>query len=81
MTCQQLVQLLIEFVSGELDPRFGDEIRQHLQDCASCEAYVQTYQLVITITRQLPPVPMPDHFVQRLEQILHQIDDFHRPES
>jgi anti-sigma factor RsiW len=80
MNCQKFVEQLLEFVAGELDSRAHDEVHQHMGDCPKCHTYVQTYRLVITISRQLPPVPLPTHFAQRLEQLLKQLDEF-RPQQ
>ena len=75
MTCQQLVELLLDFVSGGLDAAYCHEIRQHMHECPSCEAYVDSYKLTITITRQLPPLPLPTHLAQRLQRLLQDMTE------
>ncbi len=72
MTCQRLAELLLEFMSGELTPEHAAEIQQHLQACPPCVTFVETYQVTITLSRQLPTVPMRPEFARRLEQLLHE---------
>jgi anti-sigma factor RsiW len=73
ITCRELAELLIDFVSGSLPPEHEGRIKKHLHDCPPCEMYVKTYQLTIQLTRQLPCEPMPPALVARLRQALAEI--------
>jgi anti-sigma factor RsiW len=68
--CQRLLELLHDFVSGELAPAELSALQSHLQACPPCEIYVQTYRLTITMTRALPPTEIPSETAQRLLQAL-----------
>jgi anti-sigma factor RsiW len=70
MTCRELTELLIDFVSGELAPEHMEQIREHLAWCPPCVTFVETYQLTIRLTRQLPPVPVPPGLECRLRAAL-----------
>ena len=70
VNCRELAELLIDFVSGECCPELRAEIEQHLKRCPPCVIYVETYRLTITMTRKLPPVPMPPQLADRLRQVL-----------
>jgi anti-sigma factor RsiW len=70
MTCHHLAELLIDYVAGELPPEQCDHIRKHLCECPPCVAYLQTYELTIKLSRQLPPVPLPPKLVDRLRTAL-----------
>jgi anti-sigma factor RsiW len=72
ITCRQLVELLIDFVSGELDEEQREYVEQHLQKCPPCVTYLETYQITIQITRQLPPAPLPPQLVERLRAALEE---------
>jgi anti-sigma factor RsiW len=72
ITCRQLVELLLDFVSGELDEERRKHVELHLQKCPPCVAYLETYQITIQITRQLPPAPLPQEFVERLRAVLEE---------
>lgn len=73
ITCRQLVELLIDYVSGELPPEHQERIQQHLRDCPPCEVYVSTYRLTIQLTRKLPCQPLPTHLAERLREALEAI--------
>jgi anti-sigma factor RsiW len=72
ITCRQLVELLIDYVSGELDDDRRRHIEQHLQRCPPCVTYLETYQITIQITRQLPSAPMPPQLIERLRAVLEE---------
>ena len=73
INCRQLVELLIDYVSGELPPEHHALVQKHLDKCPPCVTYVHTYQLTIRLTRQLPPAPMPDGLCQRLRASLEEM--------
>ena len=73
MTCHELVELLIDFVSDELPPEHRQRLEQHLRCCPPCEAYLASYQTTIRLTRQLPCEPIPPQLEQRLRAVLHEL--------
>jgi anti-sigma factor RsiW len=72
MTCHELVELLIDFVSDELPPEHRQRLEQHLRCCPPCEAYLASYQTTIRLTRQLPCEPIPPQLEQRLRAALQE---------
>jgi anti-sigma factor RsiW len=72
ITCRELAEILLDYCAGELPPEQSDVIRQHLCQCPPCVAYVETYQLTIKLTRQLPPAPVPPQLLERLRAALGQ---------
>jgi predicted anti-sigma-YlaC factor YlaD len=66
MTCRELTELLLDFVSGELTQEDVQRIKDHLKVCPPCVVILNTYRLTIQLTRQLPPQPMPPPCEQRL---------------
>src|SRR5262249_47488050 len=72
MTCRELIELLLDFLSGELAPEELASFRQHLDKCPPCATYVETYQVVIHLTRRLPCTPLPPHVTQRLHAAVQQ---------
>ncbi len=50
-TCQQVIDLLVEYVAGELDPLTTQALQEHFRDCEDCLAFVRTYQTTIRLTR------------------------------
>jgi anti-sigma factor RsiW len=74
MTCRRVVELLIDYVSGELPPEHREVVDRHLHGCPPCVAFVESYQLTIRLTRQLPCEPLPGPLVERLKACLRSID-------
>ena len=72
MTCRKLAEVLLEYVAGELPPEQCDHIRRHLCECPPCVAYLETYELTIKLTRQLPPAPVPPQLLERVRAALEE---------
>jgi anti-sigma factor RsiW len=68
--CSKLPELLFDFVSGELPEDRRALLEEHLRVCPPCFIHVQTYQVTIRLTRQLPQLPLPPAFEQRLREVL-----------
>jgi anti-sigma factor RsiW len=73
MTCRELAELLIDFVAGELPPEHHERVRQHLDRCPPCVTFVETYQITIRLTRQLPRHPLPPELERRLREALAEL--------
>jgi len=65
ISCRELVEFLCDYLSDELSPERRDHVDQHLNHCPSCAAYVESYTIVIQLTRTLPPAPLPPTLAQR----------------
>jgi anti-sigma factor RsiW len=73
ITCRELVELLCDFVCDELSSEQRHMVEQHLCNCPPCVVYLETYQVTIRLTRQLPPAPMPDALIERLRAVLEEV--------
>jgi len=69
-TCREIAELLDDYVTGELSPESSAELERHLDGCASCLAYVESYRKVVALGRELPDEPMPGELVRRLRSLL-----------
>jgi anti-sigma factor RsiW len=81
ITCRELVELLIDFVGGELDEELRRRVEQHLHCCPPCVTYLETYQITIRLTRRLPPAPLPAELKARLRAVLEEGCRQRRPEE
>jgi len=70
ITCEQATALLIEYVTGELDPATTQVLERHLAGCADCVAFLRTYQETIRATRTLGYDDMPRELQDRLCETL-----------
>jgi anti-sigma factor RsiW len=72
LTCRELVELLIDFVDGEMPPEQRKRLEDHICGCTPCDAYVQTYRLTVQVTRRLKlrPPALPPHLAERCRNTL-----------
>jgi anti-sigma factor RsiW len=70
ISCGELVELLGDIVSDELPSARRDHVEQHIRICPSCSALLESYILVIMLTRRLSPARVPDGVFQRLSAAL-----------
>lgn len=73
ITCRELVELLIDFVSDELPAEHRQRIEQHLGNCPPCHAYLESYRITIRLSRQLPASPLPAELAERLRAVLEEL--------
>lgn len=73
ITCRELVEFLLDFVADDLPADQRRRIEQHLCDCPPCHAYVESYQITIRLSRQLPISPLPAELAERLRAALEEI--------
>jgi anti-sigma factor RsiW len=70
ISCREVVELLCDFVEGELSIEYRLLVEQHLCGCQRCVIYVETYRLTIKLSRQLPCPPLPPQVAQRVQALL-----------
>ena len=71
VTCAQATALLLDYVSGTLDPATTLILEGHLARCDDCVACLQTYKASIRATRTLCYDDMPEELQDRLLHTLH----------
>ena len=71
VTCEQATALLLDYITGALDPVTTLVLERHLERCVDCVAFLQTYKETIQATRTLCYEDMPGELQNRLLQTLH----------
>ena len=71
VTCEQATALLLDYVSGTLDPAATLILERHLERCDDCVAFLQTYKETVHATQALRYEDMPGELQNRLLQTLH----------
>ena len=72
LTCEDLQDLLADFVSGDLSTELQTVFELHLCECPHCGDTVAMYQATITLTRTLCVCePLPIAFEAKLRALLN----------
>jgi anti-sigma factor RsiW len=58
--CQELVELLTDYLEGVLDGLVAREVAEHLAACEGCGAYLDQMTAILTSLRALPAEPVPE---------------------
>jgi anti-sigma factor RsiW len=59
MTCQELVELVTDYLEGALPPEDVARFEAHLAACPGCETYLQQMRSTIAVTRASGDVVEP----------------------
>ncbi len=68
LACQEVVELLTDFLEGALDRETGAQIEQHLVLCPDCTEYLRQFRLTIGATGRISETALPDHVEAELLQ-------------
>lgn len=72
MKCEELLQILNEYVDGTVDPGLCKEFEQHLAGCNPCQVVVDNIRKTITLYKNGEPFELPVEFRQRLHTALRE---------
>ena len=53
LTCQELAELVSDYIEGVLAPSLQEGIIEHLNGCADCTAYVEQMRTTIAVTGEI----------------------------
>ena len=70
MDCQRVADLLVDFVTEELDPEIRKRIDAHLLECPDCMAFLNTYRKTIETTRSIVYEEIPQEMQKRVHGFL-----------
>lgn len=72
LQCRDIVELLLEYLDGELDHATAEALEAHLADCQECTAFLNTYRGTVRMTRRLREEILPAALRERLLTFLRQ---------
>jgi anti-sigma factor RsiW len=72
MKCEELLNLLNEYVDGTADPAICAEFEQHLAGCNPCQVVIDNIRKTITLYREGQPYELPLAFRDRLHRVLRE---------
>jgi anti-sigma factor RsiW len=70
LTCQEVVNLLVEYLDGTLDVQTTRELERHLDGCVSCHNFIKTYKTTAAWVKEVTYEEIPDEFKDRLASFL-----------
>ena len=70
MDCRRVTTLIIEYLSGALDPKATLTWGAHLLDCNNCVALLDTYRKTIEVIRSLSPREISPEARSRIQRSL-----------
>jgi anti-sigma factor RsiW len=79
--CQECVDLLVDYLEGELAVERARALDIHLEMCPSCVSFVRTYKGTVDVARTLPLDEIPPELTQRLLEFLRREKDGTLPRS
>ena len=70
MMCQELVEVLTEYLDGAQSPHDRARLEAHLGICDDCRAYVTEFEATIAITRgTAAPAPLSGSLRAELQRV------------
>jgi hypothetical protein len=70
LTCQQVTDTILDYLTGDMRPEISKLFANHLQGCADCLAFFNTYNSTVRVTRSLTYDDIPDEMRTRIRQFL-----------
>jgi anti-sigma factor RsiW len=59
LSCQELVELVTDYLEGALSPEDHARFEAHVADCDNCTAYLEQMRMTIRVTGRLTPEAVP----------------------
>lgn len=70
LTCQQVTDAIIDYLTGDMQPETTALFDHHLQGCPDCSAFFNTYNSTVRVTRSLSYDEVPEEVSRRVQQFL-----------
>jgi anti-sigma factor RsiW len=72
LTCQHVTDVLVEYVTGEMEAGRRAAFERHLSGCSDCVAFLHTYRETIRTTRTVRYETLSAEMLTRVEQFLRE---------
>jgi anti-sigma factor RsiW len=66
VTCQEVVELITDYLEGALSPERAELFEQHVNFCDGCEWYLDQMRATIAAVGRIDEADMPDELRDRL---------------
>ena len=75
LVCQQVVELVTDYLEGNLSSREKRRFEHHLAKCDGCEAYVEQMRTTIAVVGRVTPDDLDEQAVDRLLDVFEAFHD------
>jgi anti-sigma factor RsiW len=75
MRCEEILNILNEYVDGNASIEICQEFEAHLSGCHPCQVVVDNVRNTIQLYKDGKPYPLPDGFHERLRSALRRCWD------
>jgi anti-sigma factor RsiW len=73
MTCRELADFIMDYLSGELAPESRTSFEEHLAVCPNCVSYLSTYKATVHLSRIAFDEHAADEALQVPEELVRAI--------
>lgn len=70
MNCRRVTTLIIDCLSGTLDPQTRAAWNEHLDNCRDCVPFLETYRRSVEALRSLPSKEISEQARNRIQRFL-----------
>lgn len=70
--CQEITELVLDYITGELDSKTVSAFEEHLRLCRDCVAFLKTYKKTVHTTRSLQYEDIPPKMQKRVRRFLRE---------
>ena len=70
ITCRQLIEVIADYLNGELDPMSRSDFERHLDKCHSCQAYLDSYRKTLDIVHSVAADTRADDVPEELVEAI-----------
>ncbi|MBN1209043.1 MAG: zf-HC2 domain-containing protein [Myxococcaceae bacterium] len=69
-TCKDSINLLMDYLDGEMTPEDAQHLKEHLQGCAPCVDFLRTYRATPGLCKRALAKSMPQELSSKLTEFL-----------
>jgi predicted anti-sigma-YlaC factor YlaD len=71
--CKECLDLLSDYMDGDLDPQISADLEEHFQDCPPCIAFLNTFKTSTKLCRDtLRQVDIPEAVQSKMKEFIAQ---------
>jgi len=58
-SCREITDLVLSYLTNELEPKVKREFERHLSICPDCVNFLNTYKKIVTVTKSVQQSDLP----------------------